>query len=483
MKKIIFLTLFSLFFASISFAQIDDIFKKVTKISVPDWTPGEAVTTSINDAYTVVPWLNSLEVYGEPQPVTDFNLGPGYYRTEIQTYCLHAGTYGPTEGSGYLIAPLLGKERDLISNILLRSESYPNIAQRDIQLLIWGIEAGTKFTDYPVDFQTRVKPLLTTEDIAKLSIDLTPAFNMVPDELKDAANMYKDMRTRLVNPSSNYQDIENVAIRNGIPSIGPGSKTINPGNWAYMNDGFYIRTFPVSYPHTFIEIYRPAAVIVVRDDKKRISSFEYNGYKTEIFYDDAPGMDVLSTPGNPDVPVWRIKSIVMHGPDAGNEFTLDNYPGWIVKDHGVPIKNGGSQTHIHVYAPNDPTYDEYQARVQAGKQALDNFLKYKEERDKQIKGDGGKPLDCDKGDFDDNKQIHDGLKAATNPTDKKGQLNWIMKNIQNVTDWFNQASDALAGGQGDCDNKPHKFNPTKHVSAPGNTNMQRLGMSSRSYSE
>lgn len=485
MKKIIFLAIFSLFFASVSFAQIDDIFKKVTKIGVPDWTPGGSVTTSINDAYPIVPWLNNFDDYGEPQPITDFNLKPGYYRTEIQTYCLHAGTYGPTEGSGYLVAPLLGNQRDLISNILLKSESYPNIAQHDIQLLIWGIEAGTKFSDYPVDFQSRVKPLLTSEDIAKLSIDLTPAFNMVPDELKDAANTYKDMRTRLVNPSSNYQDIENVAVKSGIPTIGPGSKTVNPGNWAYMSNGFYIRTFPVSYPETFIEIYRPSPVTVTKDNKNRISSFENDGCKMEIFYNDDPGMDILSTSGNPDVPIWRIKSILLHGPNAGQDLTLDNYPAWIVKDKGEAINGSSANSHID----GDPSYSEYQSRIQSANQFLKDFNKYVQERGNQYHGDGGnssfyvtKYSGTGGDDEWANKQINDGLHVALNPLNKKGQESWIDKNVANTIDWFNQASDALAGGKDTGDKNPHKFNPTKHVSAPGNTNAQRLGMSARSYS-
>ena len=481
MKKIIFLSVLSLILTNISFGQIDDIFKKVKKIpGVPDWSPEGTVTTSIKDALPVVPWLGNIEGYEDPQPVTDFNLGPGYYRTEIQTYCLHAGTYGPTEGSGYLISPLLGTASDIISNILKRSEEHPNIAQHDIQQLIWGIEAGVKFSDYPPDFQARIQPLLQTDEIVKMNVDYSAAIDAMPDELKDVAGMYKNLRKKLVDPNSNYQDLENIAVKNGIPPIGPGSKTVNPGNWAYMKDGFYIRTFPVSYPQTFIEIYRPAQVTSVRDDKNRIISLENDGCKMEVIYDDSPGMDVLSTTGNPDVPIWRIKSIIMHGPDPANILTLDNYPGWIVKDKGVSLKTSGSSS---VHIDSDPSYGEYEARVNAVNQALKDFQKYKTEREKITNTDGGKIFGCGDGDFDGDKEIHDGLKAATNPQDKKGQEKWIRKNLQNTTDWFNQASDALAGGTGDCDNNPHKFNPTKHVSAPGNTNAQRLGMSNRSYNQ
>ena len=346
--------------------------------------------------------------------------------------------------------------------------------------MIWGIEAGVKFTDYSPDFQLRVKPLLTAEEMAKMNIDYSAAIDAMPDQMKNAASMYKDLRKKLVDPSSNYQDIENVAVKTGIPPIGPGSKTVNGGNWTYMNQGFYIRTYPTAYYHTFLEVYRPAYVATTWDDKNRLTSLESNGCKMDIVYDDSPGMNILSTQGNPDVPIWRIKSMTISGPDAGNNFTLDNYPGWIVKDKGKPLSSSGaSQVHLDT----DPTYAEYKTRVDETDFALKNFNQYKKDRDIQNKEGGGKPLDCNKGDFDANKNIHDGLKAALNSTDKKGQLNWINSHLQMVSDWWNGSSDALAGGNGDCDNKPHKFDPSKHVSTPGNTNAQRLGMSTRGSSQ
>jgi hypothetical protein len=423
-----------------------------------------------------VPWLGNFDNW-EPDSITDFNLGPGYYRAEIQTYCLHAGTYAPTEGSGYLLAPLLGNQTTQISSILKRSELHPEIAQHDIQLLLWGIEAGTKFTDYPPDFQARVKPLLTSEEIAKMSVDLTPAFNLVPSELKDAANMYSDMRKRLVDPTSNYQDIEQIAVRSGVPpGLGPGSKVVNPGNWSYMKDGFYVRTYPYSYPHTMIEIYRPSHVNAERDNLKRVTALEDEGYRLEIVYDDDPGRNVLSTSGNPDVPIWRFKSIKLRGPEAGQEMTLDNYPGWIVKDKGLPLNKGGSESFAPFYYDGDPGYGEYQGRVNSGKQAIKDFDQYQKERNMQQLKDKQDEYWADY-------HTMEGLKAATNPLDKKGQMNWIEKTLKKVQDWWNQSSDALAGGDGTKDNNKKKFDPTNYVSAPGNTSMQRLATSNRKFGQ
>lgn len=471
MKKSALLCILFLFINSALFAQLDDILKKTTKSLpiIPDFSPEGTVTTSINDAYPVVPWLGDFEEQ-EPQTITDFNLAPGYYRTTIQTYCLHAGEYGATKGDGYLIAPLKGSRAKMISSILLKSEDHPEIQQQDIQELIWGIEAGVKFSDYPTDFQVRVQPLLSPEEIAELNVDVSAVFDNMPEGMQELANMYKDLRSRLVDPSSNYQQIEQIAVQNGIPPIGPGSKTVNPGNWTYMNDGFYIRTYPNAYFSTVIEIYKPGVVDVQKDDKGRVTMLESDGYSTAVTYNDDPGMDVLSTPGNPDVPIWRIKQIELKGPDAGEDITLDN-PGWMVRGNGKPVNIGGSHSSITSKIAGDPSYGDYEGRVQGTQRAVQDFDQYQKKRNRHASQQ-------DNENYENNKNIFDGLKAATNPMDKKGQEKWIGKNHWAVINWFHNAISALAGNSGN-DSGKQKFNPTHFVSTPGNTNAQRLGMSAR----
>ncbi len=58
---------------------------------------------------------------------------PGLYQEDLQTYCLHAGTYGPSRGEGYLYAPLKGGRAKIIKKILSNSFSHPEIPQQDIQ--------------------------------------------------------------------------------------------------------------------------------------------------------------------------------------------------------------------------------------------------------------------------------------------------------------------------------------------------------------
>src|ERR1035441_1042167 len=105
-----------------------------------DGAPREAVTTGINDALPVSPslalYLNGLK----PTPTRALSFPAGYFRLRLQSYCLHAGTYEPTKGDGYLLAPLKGDRAGLIGSILQRSFAHPEIEQTDIQELVWRSE-------------------------------------------------------------------------------------------------------------------------------------------------------------------------------------------------------------------------------------------------------------------------------------------------------------------------------------------------------
>src|SRR5438105_161326 len=137
---------------------------------LPLWEPGHSVTTSIKDALPVITGLKVDEEYAQPIP-DDWKIGPGYYRSVIRSYCLHAGAYGPTTGDGYLIAPLKGDRVPLIRNVLLRSVEHPEVQQPDVQRLIWGIEDGAQWDSFDNGFKSRVAPLLSADEIVLLNIE------------------------------------------------------------------------------------------------------------------------------------------------------------------------------------------------------------------------------------------------------------------------------------------------------------------------
>src|SRR5688572_11332571 len=125
MKKYIIILLLG--FQVSLYAQFDDILKKIP--GVGDVIIDHPVTTSIKDAYPSALWLNGLDKNYNLTVGERFSssLGSGYYKFRFNTFCLHAGTYAPTEGSGYLLAPLKGSKAELIKNILARYSQHPEI--------------------------------------------------------------------------------------------------------------------------------------------------------------------------------------------------------------------------------------------------------------------------------------------------------------------------------------------------------------------
>ncbi|MBN1634502.1 MAG: hypothetical protein JW917_10075 [Ignavibacteria bacterium] len=483
MKKLFFIVIALFLFSTIANAQFDDLLKEVTKkVTDVELLEEKNVTTSIEDALPVAFWLKDLPEMIDPvEPESyDFNLEPGYYTFKLQSYCLKAGTHGPTKGYGYLLAPLLGKRSDLVYNIVSKSVNHPEIAQQDIQVLLWGIIYGAKFTDYSLDFQNRVRPLLTAAEIVDLSLDLKNIpLDIMPDDIKAAAQYYKDLRGRLTNPSLTYDDISRYAMAQGIaPPEDPFSKYIEKGLWAHIGNGFYSRAIPDGYPTTNLELYRPAYISTKKDNMGRITLLENNGYKIEISYDDEPGRDAITFDNNTYYPVWRYTSIKLSG--EGEEMVLDN-PGWMVKGNGEALKEkpqilnneGGAVNDLNSGTINDdPDFGEYKGRIDRGKKTLKDFDEYRKEKKLQ-------DLKNKQSEYWADYHTMEGLKAATNPLNKKGQMNWIQKTLNIVTDWWNSSSGALAGDEGSIDNGKKKVIISKFPAVPATNGMQRIISSER----
>ena len=135
-----------------------------------------AISTSLKDAVTEVPFLDDFDPT-EFQPMMRLPRGPnngfsldrpGLFEFSAQSYCLHAGTYGPTKGDGYLYAPISGPRSAVIRQIAQQSVVHPEIEQDDIQTLIWAILARTKISEMSPKIQTTAAQLLSEKDVLSL---------------------------------------------------------------------------------------------------------------------------------------------------------------------------------------------------------------------------------------------------------------------------------------------------------------------------
>jgi hypothetical protein len=296
---------------------------------IPDMSKileGESpITTSINDALTGIPFLDEYEptlmAPMEILPRTEtggFVLErPGAYIFDLQSYCLHAGTYAPGRGDGYLYAPVKGPQAHIIRNILKRSYQHPEIPQRDVQVLLWAVIARTKISDMPKKMQLTAAQLLTPKEIFEVNggaLGLVPesqfddAFAKIPDGIRRVLEAEARMREMLTKGEAKYEDLERIAVLHGAAPLGEGSREVPKGRWSYHPDGYFIRYFVFGYPHTQIQLSIPGVFDIERDTKKRISLIaDRFGNRIETIYDD--NINPLTVNEDPGLRGYAIKSI------------------------------------------------------------------------------------------------------------------------------------------------------------------------------
>ncbi len=206
-----------------------------------------------------------LQLYKMPVENNRFILCPGFYEMTNMSYCLKAGTHGPSQGDGYMYAPVEGKMDDIVLAILENHQTkHPEIAQRDVQVLLWAIIARSKFKNLSGKLKLVTSLLLTPQQIVKLNggfvetlggealnkglIDIPPAVQKV----MEAEN---NIRRLVESGIDSYEDFEKFAILAGMaPNDHP---EVIRGMWSLHPDGYYIRYFPSGYSRTKVQIYVP----------------------------------------------------------------------------------------------------------------------------------------------------------------------------------------------------------------------------------
>ena len=266
---------FALAFPFASPAQgLGDLLKRASQLDIGGSLRGhkEQITTSLRDATYADP---SRDGFRGPQvqPLASlrsgsgdtFVLRPGYYSMQTQSYCLHAGTYGPGRGEGYLYAPLLGPARELITTIARNSALHPEVAQQDVQALIWAILARARFNDFSPAMQNTARILLGPEQMAAqmraVAFDalrergMRELMGRAPPQLRAVLDAEARLRSMFTTGYGSFAELEQVAILAGMAPMGEGSQNIPDGRWSLHPVGYWVRYIPSGYSSTRMEIY------------------------------------------------------------------------------------------------------------------------------------------------------------------------------------------------------------------------------------
>jgi hypothetical protein len=286
---------------------------------------GPTLTTSLEDAQFGVPFLDDFDPYFLTKmthlprgPNGDFLLvRPGVYQHNFESYCLHAGAYGPGSGEGYLFAPLKGPRAGVILSVLHGSFRHPDVPQQQIQSLIWAILARTKVSDMPTDLRGVARLLLAKKEISALNggaVGQIPpelydkVFGDVPAPLRRVYEAEAGLRSAFAQGVSEFGELERVAVLAGDPPETEEGPETPSGRWSYHPDGYFIRYFPTGYSKTRVQLYLPEPFTVERDDQGRITLVaDQYGDRIEATYDD--GIDPLSIAGDDGVQAYAFGSI------------------------------------------------------------------------------------------------------------------------------------------------------------------------------
>lgn len=276
--KLILLSFFTLFIATNSNAQLVDFIKSKAKNTAINLggknlskvISREAITTNFKDCDSknilqpdTVKAEKFINLCAEQKTEKGYLLKPGYYELTLKSFCLKAGTYGPSNGDGYLYAPLLGPKEKIVRNIIKNWSNHIEIPQTELQMLLWAIIAKTKFKNMPISMQTTALKLLSDSEVNLISTlgmdfvnqkDIEAVIGDFPKPIQMVLEAENKIRQSFTTNNYSYKEIESLAM---LAGINIEKSEIVRGTWGLTPKGFYTSYYPSGYSQITVKIYVP----------------------------------------------------------------------------------------------------------------------------------------------------------------------------------------------------------------------------------
>jgi len=436
-------------------------------------------TSSLKDAWIGAKFLDGMaadfQIITEQDrtPEGIWKLQPGAYTAELRSFCGRGYTYGPTRGMGYATAPWLGKNSQILQN-LVRRYSTSGESQESTQKLIWAILAKGKPSKFSTELKALAAKLLKPDEIRQLeglSLDalgddvmrrLMGKATAALRPLYEAENKVRGMAYRTNAPYSEFEKLMMREAPDDLPT------TIPRGRWLWSPKGYFFRAQPKGYRQTTFEILVPRKPLVTRDDKGRITRLECPpGTITEVEWDDTKAPEVC--PGDANLTMHYFKRIRLTSPDPDGEGKVRTEDravnGFVFK--GTPSKKG-SVVWNQLYASIDPFAQDWAGRLENAQEQYERYNEYREYYDRYRRIEDGR---ASADDFLDLSHYRDGIWAALTG----GGLGWIADHHARQAEALAHATDVINTlGTGGAE-----VDPSEGVFMPGNPGSQRiLGSSS-----
>ena len=199
-------------------------------------------------------------------PSAGYVLKPGFYTVELKSFCMHAGTYAPSKGDGYLYAPLKGQKKEIVNSLIKNWYQNQDIPQQTVQALVWGIIAKSSLKNMNPDMQLAAMKLLSKNELlslTKMGLDFIPASvmskakNNLPQSVQLVLEAENKIRNFFSSSSSSYPDLERLALLGGV---NPVTSEIAYGSWGLHPNGYWTSYQPHGYRQMTVRIFVPSTI-------------------------------------------------------------------------------------------------------------------------------------------------------------------------------------------------------------------------------
>ena len=289
--------------ATVGFCQLDQVLKTGGKLLekspsklMERYFSNAPITTNFDDAKSEVMLLANFD-----PPETDFLplemlhqnangnyiVTQGLYTTWNKSFCLKAGTYGPSKGDGHLYAGLAGPKAYLVSKLLENWRTKePGIPQTEVQCLIWAIIARTDVDKMQPKYKATLARLLDKGDMAQLAANslrdkaletgITKFKAQIPASVYKVYEAEMQLRNMYSRADATYEQFEGFAVMAGIAPASDMIRPVSKARWSFHPNGYFIRLSPQGYSTTKVDVYVPFRIDALVDSIGRIQ-FLYDG--------------------------------------------------------------------------------------------------------------------------------------------------------------------------------------------------------------
>ncbi len=360
----------------------------------------------------------------------------GFYRFEMEAYCLELGDKAPAENTPFTFSQISGKYAEMVTTILANSWKHPEIERNDIQRLVWALSANITIKDLPEDLQgvanvlidKKGKKLLARNAIAGFAKAVGERiYDELPVDIRDFVSAQENVRAIVQDAEASYEDWQSAAVSLSASSEAAPIDTAVLRQWTYLSEeGIYARIFPKSFSSALLEIYVPEFITIERDSRGRITSeSDWKGNRIETEYDDS--ILPKDLPDVLNVKAYAFKRIIFSQPDPDKNghirsYVLDNN-GWVfAKTESVAINNSGKSAnlpHVRFFSDAGDPFKGFFDRAEKAKGYYDEAKKWSDRLEREGRKPSWKDIDA----ITDEKHYEDGLDAASKGMSEK--VDWV----------------------------------------------------------